>query len=427
MKKLNLLLAAIFLVLTSGIRSQNWVVYNTINSNIPDNTVRCIAIDNQGNKWLGTEKGLAKFDGNTWTTYDTLNSDLPYNNITALAIDRDGNKWIGTYQFDLSTYNRKTALAKFDGSNWTVYDTSNSKLRNQAIKEIAIDSSGHKWVGYVHGLLKLEDTSWIAYNTSNTPLLANGVLEITIDKDGRKWISVGNYGWFSIRHGGLAIYDDTTWTVYDYQNPQLGTSFVNSIAFDDDGNQWMGGYGFAKFDDPGWTRYDTIDSKVLAVAVDNLNNKWLGLHNYVGYVDPSPALAKFDGINWSFFDKSNSKFPSYRVSQIKVDKYNNKWLATPDGLVAYNEDAVFVKENKQTEKKLTVYPNPTTSTFQVKGLTTESEVLKIKVYDMSGKTVYTKESTHDSPTINIENLTPGIYFVKLTTQEQTAVSKVIKH
>lgn len=420
MKQLILLLAAICLVLTGEVKSQNWVVYNTTNSNIPDNTVKCIAIDNHGNKWLGTEKGLAKFDGNTWTTYDTLNSDLPCNNITSLAIDRDGNKWIGTYQYD-STYNIKAALAKFDGSNWTVYDTSNSKLRNRAIKEIAIDSSGHKWFGYTYGLLKLEDTSWTVYNTSNTPLLADGVLEITVDKDGKKWISVGNYGWFSTRHGALAIYDDTTWIVYDYQNPQLGTRFVNSIASDDDGNQWMGGYGFAKFDDTGWTRYDTINSEVLSVALGDFNNKWLGLYNSVG-----PAMAKFDGINWSFFDKSNSGLPSNSIYQITVDKYNNKWLATSGGLVAYNENGVFVKGNKQTENIFTVFPNPTTNSFQIKCLTAGSVGSKVEVYDMSGKMLISRKYDNDSPTINIENLTPGIYFVKLIVQGQSAVRKVVK-
>jgi ligand-binding sensor domain-containing protein len=40
--------------------------------------------------------GLSKFDGVNWTVYNTLNSGLPNNDVTAIAIDKQGNKWIGT-------------------------------------------------------------------------------------------------------------------------------------------------------------------------------------------------------------------------------------------------------------------------------------------------------------------------------------------
>ena len=40
--------------------------------------------------------GLAKFDGTTWTVYNTSNSGLPDNYVSSIAIDGSGNKWIGT-------------------------------------------------------------------------------------------------------------------------------------------------------------------------------------------------------------------------------------------------------------------------------------------------------------------------------------------
>ncbi len=63
--------------------------------------------------------GLAKFDGTNWTVYNTSNSGLPDNYVSSIAIDGSGNKWIGTWH---------GGLAKFDGTNWTVYNTSNSGL-----------------------------------------------------------------------------------------------------------------------------------------------------------------------------------------------------------------------------------------------------------------------------------------------------------
>jgi ligand-binding sensor domain-containing protein len=74
---------------------------------LPNNYVYAIAIDGEGNKWIGTYGGgLAKFDGVNWTVYNTSNSGLPSVFVRAIAIDGQGNKWIGT---DLG------GLAKFDG------------------------------------------------------------------------------------------------------------------------------------------------------------------------------------------------------------------------------------------------------------------------------------------------------------------------
>ena len=40
--------------------------------------------------------GLAKFDDTNWTVYNTSNSGLSDNYVLSLAIDENGNKWIGT-------------------------------------------------------------------------------------------------------------------------------------------------------------------------------------------------------------------------------------------------------------------------------------------------------------------------------------------
>jgi ligand-binding sensor domain-containing protein len=66
------------------------------NSGLPSNRVYAIAIDKQGNKWIGTSAGLVKFDGVNWTVYNTSNSELPSNWVYSIAIDGQGNKWIGT-------------------------------------------------------------------------------------------------------------------------------------------------------------------------------------------------------------------------------------------------------------------------------------------------------------------------------------------
>ena len=55
--------------------------YNKANSGLPSNSVEALAIDAQGNKWIGTDGGLAKFDGVNWTGYTKSNSGLPDNQV----------------------------------------------------------------------------------------------------------------------------------------------------------------------------------------------------------------------------------------------------------------------------------------------------------------------------------------------------------
>jgi ligand-binding sensor domain-containing protein len=129
---------------------------------LPGNYVRAIAIDGQGNKWIGVYydsasrryigEGLVKFDGVNWTVYNTSNSGLPDNDVNAIAIDGQGNKWIGTDR----------GLAKFDGVNWTVYDTGQfCSALSERVRAIAIDRQGNSiWVGtqtYISGGFDVKD------------------------------------------------------------------------------------------------------------------------------------------------------------------------------------------------------------------------------------------------------------------------------
>jgi sugar lactone lactonase YvrE len=163
---------------------------------LPSNYVNAIAIDGQGNKWIGTwDGGLAKFDGVNWTVYNTSNSGLPDNYVFAIAIDGQGNKWIGT----------NSGLVKFDGVNWSLYNTSNSKLPSNFVYAIAIDEQGNKWIGTNRGLTKFDGANWTIYNTSNSKLPSNNILGLFIDRQGNKWISTEGSKVALFREGGIIL------------------------------------------------------------------------------------------------------------------------------------------------------------------------------------------------------------------------------
>ena len=63
---------------------------------LPQDTIRAITQTKDGYLWLGTDEGLARFDGYEFVVFNKSNGNLPDNSITALAAANDGGLWIGT-------------------------------------------------------------------------------------------------------------------------------------------------------------------------------------------------------------------------------------------------------------------------------------------------------------------------------------------
>jgi hypothetical protein len=313
---------------------QEWIVYTTANSGLPENRVYSIAIDGQGNKWIGTLfGGLAKFDDKNWTVFENSKSGERLIYVHAIAIDREGNKWIGT----------AGGLFKFDGVNWTVYKTSNSGLLSIDVRAIAIDGGGNKWIGtWDGGLTKFDGVNWTSYDTSNSGLPSDDVLAIAIDEKGIIWIGTNK---------GLVKFDGKNWTIYNESNSGLPSNGVWAIATDGKGNIWIGTYseGLAKFDGVNWTVYNTSNSGlpsnyIRALAIDEKGNIWIGT--------ASQGLVKFDGKNWTVYKRSNSGLPDNNVTAIAIDGRGNKWIATgAGGLALFREGGIILSEKEKPTPK----------------------------------------------------------------------------
>jgi signal transduction histidine kinase/DNA-binding response OmpR family regulator/ligand-binding sensor domain-containing protein len=73
--------------------------------------VQCLLKDRQGFLWIGTSRGLNRFDGYRFKVFDQSNASLPFDNIHQLWEDADGWLWVfgnehapGTFQFNPVTY-----------------------------------------------------------------------------------------------------------------------------------------------------------------------------------------------------------------------------------------------------------------------------------------------------------------------------------
>ncbi|MGE5411982.1 MAG: T9SS type A sorting domain-containing protein, partial [Clostridiales bacterium] len=347
---------------------QIWTTYPQI-ANMSYCVVQSLAIDSQGNKWMGVErKGLIKFDGQTWTVYNKSNSGFRENSAQCITIDEQGNKWMGTYQDstnDVSYTIISGSIVKYDDKDWTIYNDSNSGLTTDDISSVAVDSLGNKWFVTPSGLVKYDGNSWTTYTSSNIPVLDNNILFVTIDPQGNKWVKTQNH---------LLKYDDQKWTLYKVSMTNLPEDIeyfndVTSIAFEKSGKIWMGtcGYGLLKYDNTGWTVYSTDssglpDDYISCVKTDQLGNVWIiGIFSnmlikfdgktWTKYPPPAdfrmtssstcaidtkgnvwigstPGLLKFDGANWTTYTKANSGIPNDYIEYIAFDKSDNLWICS---------------------------------------------------------------------------------------------------
>ena len=77
--------------------SGSWIWFNTINSTLPTNSLKNIVVDNNNNLWITTlEDGLIHYKDNVFYNYNIENSNLPDNTINCLQFGPNNHLWLGT-------------------------------------------------------------------------------------------------------------------------------------------------------------------------------------------------------------------------------------------------------------------------------------------------------------------------------------------
>ena len=93
------------------------------------------------------------------------------------------------------------------------------------------------------------------------------------------------------------------------------------------------------------------------------------------------------------------------------------------GILNFSEaltDAQLATANENVKSKITVYPNPVKSTFTI---STAEKIVSVELYDALGRKVQTLSNTALN---NIEKAGKGTYFVKIKTDKNEFIEKIIK-
>ncbi len=115
-------------------------VWNTKNG-LPEADAMAILQTRDGYLWVGTEEGLARFDGAHYTIFDRKTAPLPSNRVQALAETSDGSLWIGT----------ENGLARYKDRQFRSYSTRDGLPHNN-IRALWAEPGGPLWITTVAGV-----------------------------------------------------------------------------------------------------------------------------------------------------------------------------------------------------------------------------------------------------------------------------------
>ncbi len=212
MKKILLTITFATTFLINNYATDKWMSFygNKVNS-----------IAEQGNfLWLGNNKLLIRFNklSKEKDIYDLGKLNITANNITKIAIDKNGDKWIGT---------DGSGIIKYNGVSYVKYDNTNTQLPSNIIHDIVF-SNDTIFVGTDNGLYIRFNLTEIIFNTSNTPFSDNIIKNIAIDKYNNKWICTGF---------GTYVFNNQNWITKSIMN-NLYFGSAQAIAFEAD-TAWL--------------------------------------------------------------------------------------------------------------------------------------------------------------------------------------------
>jgi ligand-binding sensor domain-containing protein/signal transduction histidine kinase len=327
----------------SQLRHEVWLTEN----GLPQNTVHSIAQTRDGYIWVGTEEGLARFDGVRFTIFDKQNTpELRSNYIRALLADRSGALWIGTVE----------GLLRAQNGKFTGY-TTNEGLPSNTIQGLCEDREGNVWVATAAGLGLFKSGSVTTFTTKDRQI-GGSIQALFEDAEGALWTATP-YGVGRVKDGNV-----TNFTVRD----GLASNSIRAIQQDRDGRLWLASLGgLTLFSGGRFTTYTTRDGlpndRIISLLVSRDGSLLVGTASGLcrfrnGRFDtfnPSDALATsailslledLEGNLWIGTESAGinllkeTKFTTYTVSNglsndvvksIYEDRQGNMWIGTDGG------------------------------------------------------------------------------------------------
>lgn len=126
----------------------------------------------------------------------------------------------------------------------------------------------------------------------------------------------------------------------------------------------------------------------------------------VSVFDPTTGNTSYSAVNPNVNTTTNLPYAYAITGALRFDN-----VKVSNGVLSTNQNQIL---------GLQVYPNPTKNILNI--VTDLNSTKTIQVYDMIGKQVI---NTQIEDQLNVSNLTPGMYVVKITEEDKTSTTKLV--
>lgn len=160
----------------------------------------------------------------------------------------------------------------------------------------------------------------------------------------------------------------------------------------------------------------------------------LGVQDFVEFELTAP-IPIFEGDNiWIVLSTDNGTQYPASISTNSTDK-NGRWISlngtTWEDLTKYNITGTwmlraYIESNEsisELSSSFNIYPNPASDRLFIE---TENEINEVVVYDVYGRIQQTMVNDQQSLSIDVSNLSNGVYFVKIKSENNEVVKRFIK-
>jgi signal transduction histidine kinase/ligand-binding sensor domain-containing protein len=284
----------------------------SIRNGLPDLKVNCLLPDGERGLWVGTDAGIAHWNGTKFTAVG-IPSTLRRFQALALVRDRDGNVWAGTDSQGLFRLNSRGFASLQEGDAPVP----------EAITALFEDREGNLWIGHAGGIERLRDSAFVTYS------LPEG---LPTDGSNPVFVDSGNRMWFPPVAGGLWWSKDGK--LGRVTNDGLDRDVVYSID-GKPGELWLGRqhggltqlrFHGASFLARTYTQSDGLaENSVYSVYVAHDDSVWAGTLS-------RGVTVLRDGKFKSY--TADDGLASNTVASILESADGTMWFATPGGLSA---------------------------------------------------------------------------------------------
>ncbi len=319
----------------------------TSKEGLSSNTVNVILKDRFGLMWFGTDDGLAKFDGTNFTIYryrPGKTNTLLSNEILSLHQDRKGNLWIGTSGGSVSMYDRqKDAFINYPTPGTL------TPISNSVVLSICSDHKGHIWVGHFSGLNVLNPST----GQVTTPKVVGSPQSLLVTsslfEDSKRNIWIGS-------NNGLKKYETKTGKSQIFRTVAgLSPQNISAIIEDKNGDMWIGsslGLFRLSNNQTNLTPLPDFANRVISALAISHDSLWVGTTDGLDIFNTSTGqLTKFKHDNRDIYSLTSNG-----IRSIYIDDQGTYWLGTTGGGI-----------NKY-DKNLNLFSHIQSNVFDAEGL-----------------------------------------------------------